>query len=149
MLERNHKDNYNYLARVQDEFNHMMRRLLDDPFPMSTHSSFMPVVNVKENNNQYMITAELPGLSEHQVDLEVHGNHLTIRGERTTEEKKENDRYHMVESKYGSFERSFTLPEDADVENISAEFEQGILKVVVPKSSTSKGKKIQIRRKEH
>lgn len=148
MFERNNRE-YNYLARVQDEFNHMMRHLLDDPFSVSVKKSFMPVVNVKEEGNQYLITAELPGLNEQQVHLEVHGNTLTIHGERKSEEKKEHDRYHVMESKYGSFQRSFTLPEDADVENISAEFEQGILKVQVPKSSTGKTKKIQIRKKEH
>ncbi|TCS93429.1 Hsp20/alpha crystallin family protein [Hazenella coriacea] len=148
MFEGNHKEHHNNLVRVQDEFNQMMRRLLDEPFATS-RSTFMPAVNVKENSHQYTITAELPGLNEQQVDLEVHGNTLIIRGERKTEEEKESDRYHMVESKYGSFQRSFTLPEEADVEKISAEFEHGVLKVHVPKSGTSKAKKIQISRKGH
>ena len=95
--------------------------------------SFHPKVNTREGKEAYHIEMELPGIKKEEVDVKIDANVLTISGERTLREEVKEENYHKVESHYGQFSRSFTLPERVDIENIHAESVDGLLEVVIPK----------------
>lgn len=138
----------NWLAPWR-EFNQVSRRLnrvfgdpgLGDP----EGSRWLPPVNVEETKDELILTAELPGLKQEDVELGVENNVLTIRGQKEeTREETEEWRYHVWERRYGSFRRSFTLPRTVSADDISASFEDGVLHVRMPKAPESKGRTIKI-----
>lgn len=108
---------------------------------------FVPKVNTREGKEAYHVEVELPGIKKEEVDIKVDGNVLTISGERTLRNEVKEEDYQKVESRYGAFSRSFTLPEEVDVENIHAESENGIVEIVIPKLKKvdSNSKKIEIK----
>ena len=108
-------------------------------------SSFAPSIDISETEKQYVIDVEVPGIDKKDIELNVENNTLTISGERKFEKKDDNKQYHRVESHYGSFSRSFTLPDNVDVESISATYNNGILNVTVDKSEQQMKKQIQIK----
>ncbi|QQR88609.1 MAG: Hsp20/alpha crystallin family protein [Myxococcales bacterium] len=112
-----------------------------------SHTDWVPTVNVSESPEHYSIEVELPGVTKENAHVEVHDRVLTVSGERKVQEEKKKAKYHRIESFYGSFMRSFSLPEDADQDNIKANFKEGLLQVdVARKAQTSpKLKKIDIK----
>lgn len=130
----------------------MSRSLLElDPFrrlgtAFRLSGELAPEVDVKETDDRIEITAELPGLDQQDVELTVREGMLTLSGEKKVERKEEKADYHLSERHYGSFTRSFRLPEAADEEGITAEFTKGVLTIAVPKKpeAVSKAKKIDI-----
>jgi HSP20 family protein len=107
---------------------------------------FRPNVNTRETDDNYHIEVELPGVKKENVDIQVDGNVLTISGERNVRSEVKDEDYHKVESRYGLFSRSFTLPEKVDVSNIEAKFTDGILEVAIPKLKIdTSSKKIEIK----
>lgn len=121
--------------------------LIDDAFPTpSKAGAWLPAVNVEETADELVLTAELPGLTESDVELEVENNILTLRGEKTEvrHEGDENKKYHLWERSYGSFQRSFTLPRTVKADHIAAEFVDGVLHVRMPKVAEAKSRKIAI-----
>ncbi len=107
---------------------------------------FRPKVNTRETEDNYHIEVELPGVKKENVDIKVDGNVLTISGERNVREEVKDEDYHKVESRYGLFSRSFTLPERVDTSNIEAEFINGILEITIPKLKIdTSSKKIEIK----
>lgn len=122
------------------EMREMERRVLSafDRYPAVRSGDFAPSVNVREGEYAYHIEADLPGVPKEQIKVDVEGNRLTISGERTTREEVKEEEYYRMESSFGSFTRSFAIPEDADVENIHANNRDGVLEVVIPKKSESK-----------
>ncbi len=113
----------------------------------SSLSGFTPVVNTREGEFAYHVDADLPGVKKEDIKISVKGNMITISGERRDKKEVKKEDYHRVETSFGKFERSFTLPEGADVENITASNEDGVLEVVIPKlkSETEKVKKIEVK----
>lgn len=113
----------------------------------SSLSGFTPVVNTREGEFAYHVDADLPGVKKEDIKINVKGNMMTISGERQHKKEVNEKDYHRVETSFGKFERSFTLPEGADVENITASNEDGVLEVVIPKlkSETEKVKKIEVK----
>jgi len=111
----------------------------------SRRAFWTPAVNVEETNEELRLTAELPGMSHDDIEIEVENNVLSLRGEKREEDESENRRYHVWERSYGSFERSFTLPRTVKAEEISAEFKDGILHVRMPKAPEAKSRKISIK----
>lgn len=96
-------------------------------------TDFTPSVNTREGEHAYHVEVDLPGVKKDDIHVDVKDNVVTISGEwKTKKEVKEED-YYKVESDYGKFERSFTLPENVDVENIHAESQDGVLEVIIPK----------------
>ena len=93
----------------------------------------IPAVDVAEKDGSYEITAELPGIDEKNVELSVANGVLTIRGEKSEEREDKRKDYRLSERRFGSFERSFSLPDDADPDKVEATFRQGVLKIAVPK----------------
>ena len=107
---------------------------------------FNPSVNTREGKEAYHIEIDLPGIKKEDVDINVEDNILTISGKREFKNESKEDDYYKIESSYGSFSRSFTLPEKVDIENIRAASADGVLEVIIPKLKvlTDKVKKIEI-----
>lgn len=108
---------------------------------------FTPSVNTREGEDAYYIDVDLPGVKKEDVEINVDENLLTIKGKRETKEEVEKEDYYRIESAYGTFSRSFTLPEKVDVEKIEAKSDDGVLEIVIPKLKVIKEstKKIQIK----
>ncbi|MBN2082128.1 Hsp20/alpha crystallin family protein [bacterium] len=127
-----------------------MDRLFDDFFSAvpdrnDNNGIWSPNVDIREDENNFTIVAELPGMAKEDIDLEVEQNTLAIKGERKFERKDEGENYHFVERSYGSFYRSFRLPKNVDGEAISAEYKDGLLTVILPKQAEVKPKKVEIK----
>ena len=95
----------------------------------------MPTVDVSETDKAYEITAELPGMDEKNVEVKLANGSLTIKGEKQDEKEEKKKDYHMRERSYGSFERSFQVPDGVDADKIEANFKKGVLTVILPKSA--------------
>ena len=131
--------------RDLEEVSNRLSRFFDEP-GAATGQAWAPSVNVSETKDELLLTAELPGLAEEDVTLELENNVLTISGEKI-EQRTEGDeerRYHVWERRYGSFMRSFTLPRTVVSDEITASFHNGILTVRLPKAPEAKGRKIEI-----
>ena len=98
-----------------------------------TLHDFIPAVNTRESEDAYTIELDVPGVSKEDIEITTEDNVLTISGERKQSREVKDEDYYKVESVYGTFSRSFTLPEKVDVENIHAESKNGVLEVVIPK----------------
>src|SRR6516162_3208044 len=96
-------------------------------------ATLAPDVDIRENDNEIILEAELPGIDEKDVEVIVRDGVLSLKGEKKSERDEKKDTYHVIERSYGSFQRSFELPDSADEENIKAEFNKGVLRVVIPK----------------
>jgi HSP20 family protein len=113
-----------------------------------TKNDFFPSINTREGEFAYHVEVDLPGIKKEDINISVEDNKLVISGERKIKEEIKEENYYKVESSFGSFSRSFSLPEEADIENIHAESQDGVLEVVVPKLETAvvdKVKKIDIK----
>ncbi len=109
--------------------------------------SLMPSIEVKENNNELIVTTELPGVDEKDIDVSLSNNTLTIKGEKKSEKEETEDNYYISERSYGNFSRSFTLPYDVEPEAVKAKFSKGVLTISFSKSQAmqQKTKKIEIK----
>lgn len=109
-------------------------------------SLFKPKVDIAGSDKEYSITAELPGIEEKDITLELQGDALVIKAEKRQETKKEDKGYYRVERSYGSFQRVLAVPEDADTEQIKAKYDKGVLHVTLPRKETveSSAKRIAI-----
>ncbi len=107
---------------------------------------FTPAVNTREGKEAYHIDVDLPGINKEDVDINVDKNVLTISGKREAKEEVKEENYYRLESSYGTFSRSFTLPEKVDIENIRAASDNGVLEIIIPKLTvlTDTTKKIEI-----
>jgi HSP20 family protein len=107
--------------------------------------TFVPAVAVVEKPEALIMTAELPGLKAGDVSIEVENNILTLKGEKKEEHEEKDARYHVWERSYGVFERSLPLPRTVNPDLIKAEFENGVLKIMLPKVAEAKGRKIEVK----
>ena len=110
-----------------------------------TVAEWSPLVDITEDDKEYLIKADLPDVKKEDIKLTVQDEVMTISGERKYEKEEKGKKYHRVERAYGSFVRSFTLPEDADGSKVSAEYKEGVLKVHLPKSEKAKPKSIEVK----
>lgn len=132
------------LAQIHNEINQAFQRVMrETPFFQ------IPALNLREESEQYVVEVELPGVDPDQVEIEVHHNTLTIKGEHRQEKKQEEQRMHIMERRYGSFHRTITLPENAKMDQISADYENGLLMIHIPKDKNKSPRKIQIHRRTH
>src|SRR3954466_2061119 len=117
-------------------------RLFEDTFTRDGNA-WTPAVDIKESNNDLRVDLELPGMKPEDVEITAENGVLTIRGEKRSERKEgEESRYHVVERTYGAFMRTFQLPQGIDEEQIDAEFENGILTLLVPKAALPQPRRI-------
>ncbi len=108
-------------------------------------AEWSPLVDITEDDKEYLIKAELPEVKREDVKLTVQDNVLSISGERKYEKEEKGKKYHRVERAYGSFLRTFTVPEDADGAKVTAEYKDGMLKVHLPKTEKSKPKSVEVK----
>ncbi len=114
---------------------------LDEEF---TISEWRPVVDIYENDDNFVIKADLPGVDKDHIEVDFKDGVLSLKGERSYENEVKEERFYRKERAYGKFQRSFTLPVDVDPEKIKAEFKDGVLKVEIPKPEEKKPKKITV-----
>src|SRR5216684_356280 len=139
-------DPFRDLRTLQDEVNRLftgnVARSFDDEG--IARGSWSPNVDIYENKDQIVLEAELPGMKREDFDLSVENNVITLRGERHFEKKEETENYHRVERAYGSFTRSFTLPQTVSTESANAEYRNGVLRVTLPKREETKARRIEV-----
>lgn len=125
----------------------LARELLGwDPFLTARPASaFVPAFEVKETNDAFMLRADVPGVEEKDLDVGIHNGVLTVSGSRQSEERREGESYAVYERQYGSFSRSFSLPDMADGEGIEAKLDNGVLELKIPKKAEAKPRKIAIK----
>lgn len=125
-----------------------MSRLFDEMWRRSLRpqggGNWYPAIDVKENENEYKLVAELPGMTKEDVKISVTDNIVTIRGEKKAAHEEQNENWHQVERAYGLFERSFTLGTAVNASNVKARFESGVLTVILPKSEEARPREIRI-----
>ena len=134
------------LTTLQNEMNRLFGTVFDAPAQGNggTLRRWMPAMDLVETADHFVLRADLPGMSEEDVNIEVEDRVLTVSGERKTDHTENKDGYHRVERAFGSFSRSLTLPEGVDAEAVSANFDKGVLEVQIPKPEQRKPRKISI-----
>lgn len=108
-------------------------------------ADWAPLVDITEDDKEFLIKAELPGLKKEEVKVAVEEGVMTISGERKTEKEEKSKKYHRIERSYGKFERSFTLPDGSDASKVSAEFRDGVLQVHLPKTERPAAKALEVK----
>ncbi len=106
--------------------------------------TWTPSVDIYETENSLVLTAEVPGIKEDDVEIKIEDNTLILQGERKFEKETKEESYHRIERSYGSFYRSFTLPSSIDQDKIQAEHENGVLRITMPKRPELKPKKVKV-----
>lgn len=125
-----------------------MDKFFDEPSLSRGSAVFYPSIGIRETAKDLVIEADLPGVAEGDVSIEVEDNQLIIKGERKHREEKKREDYYHLESSYGSFSRVITLPSNVDSTKTRAEFGEGILEIRIPKVEERKAKKVEIKAKE-
>jgi len=146
-MELTRWDPFKDLQVLQDRmnrlFNESVGRLTGRPDEVFG-GHWAPMVDIYEDDHEFVVKADLPGLEIKDIDLQIQENILTLKGERRMEKEVEKDRYHRIERSYGSFQRSFTLPNIVDQEKVKARFKDGVLEIRIPKLERAKPKQIQV-----
>ena len=134
------------LSGLHNEMGRIFGDLLgsDENGTDTENTAWMPTVDISETENGFEIRAELPGVSESDVNVSVTDNRLTIKGEKHQAEETDGKNYHRVERRYGSFQRSFTLPRHVETDGIKAGFADGVLTLEIPKAEVAKPTEIPI-----
>jgi HSP20 family protein len=107
--------------------------------------NWIPAFDITENEKEYVVTAELPGIDSKELDVTYTDGLLTVKGEKKQEKEDKGENYHRVERQYGAFQRSFRIPGEVKNDNIDANFKDGVLKLTLPKAEESKPKKIEVK----
>jgi HSP20 family protein len=140
-------DPFRDLRTLQEEVNRLFSTNLTRAFGDDEgigRGAWSPSVDIFENKDQIVLEAELPGMKQEDFDLSIENNVITLRGERRFEKTQETDNYHRVERSYGAFTRSFTLPQTVSGEGATAEYNNGVLRVTLPKREEAKPRRIQV-----
>mgnify|MGYP003575200020 CR=1 FL=1 len=139
-------DPFRDLRTLQEEVNRLFSTNLTRSFGDEgiARGAWAPSVDIYENKDQIVLEAELPGMKQDDFDLSIENSVITLRGERRFEKTDEADNYHRVERSYGAFTRSFTLPQTVSAEGATAEYNNGVLRVTLPKREETKARRIQV-----
>jgi HSP20 family protein len=137
-------DPFRGLASFQEQMNRLFEDSLRTRDGESALTTWAPPVDIYETENELVLKVDLPELNEKDLDIRVENNMLTIQGERKFEEKTSRDNYLRVERAFGSFSRSFSLPNTVDTDAIHAEYKNGVLTVQMPKRAEAKPKQVKV-----
>ena len=135
------------IVGIQGEMNRMFDNFFGAPRRVEKDDRVLywtPRVDIEEADDQFVVTAELPGLNKDDVKIEVNDHVLTFTGEKKTENEKMDRNIHLYERAYGNFCRTFTLPDNVDVDKIEAEFKDGILHIDIPKTEEAKPRQVEV-----
>ena len=142
-------DPFREFSTLQERMNRM-NRLFREPYGTEapeealTTTSFAPPVDIYEDEHDITLKMEVPGIDEEDIDVRMENNTLTVQGVRKIEKEEKEENFRRVERQYGSFTRSFTLPNTLDPEQVSANYEQGMLKIKLAKKAEAKPKQIKV-----
>jgi HSP20 family protein len=136
-------------SSLQDRLNRMNRLFRESYSPESpeealTTTNFAPPVDIYEDEHNISLRMEVPGIDENDIDVRIEGNTLTVHGERKLEKDEKEENYRRIERQYGSFTRSFTLPNSVDPSQVSAHYDKGVLKISLAKKAEAKPKQIKV-----
>jgi HSP20 family protein len=123
-------------------------RFFDDwnfPSLLSEKDEWIPAFDIAENDKEYIVSAELPGIDIKDVEISISDGILTVKGEKKHEKEDKGENYHRIERLYGSFHRSFRIPGKVESDKVDASYRDGILKVLLPKAEGNETKKIEIK----
>lgn len=139
-------DPYRDLITVREKMNHLFEEAVISRGEEKdlVSSSWTPTVDIFETENELVLSAEVPGINEKDIEIKIEDNTLTLRGERKFEKETKEENYHRIERAYGSFFRSFSLPLYINQDNIKAEHLNGVLKIIMPKKPELKPRKVKI-----
>ncbi|PYV97175.1 MAG: molecular chaperone [Acidobacteria bacterium] len=137
-------DPFREFTTLQDRMNRLFRDSFSEGQEALTTSTFAPPVDVYEDEHNVTLKIEVPGIDEKDIDVRIENNTLTVHGERKFEKEEKEENYRRVEREYGSFTRSFTLPNSVDPENVQANYEKGVLKIKLAKKAEAKPKQIKV-----
>jgi len=133
------------LDRFHDEIDELFKDMLSGwDFPLSGRTRW-PSVDIEEKEGEFIVNAEIPGCKASDIDISIHGNTLTISGEKKQEKEEKRENYYHVERSYGSFRRDLNLPSDIDADNIEAKCKDGVLSIVLPKTEKTKAIKVKVK----
>jgi HSP20 family protein len=132
------------MERIMDRMNQALGPWPEIKEPMKL-SQWAPLVDIIEEDGEYLVKAEIPEVKKNDLKVTVEDGTLSISGERKSEKEEKGRKIHRIERSYGSFERSFTLPDDADATKVTSEFKDGVLKVHLPKNPNAKPKAIEVK----
>jgi len=136
-------DPLDFVTDLQDDINRLFSSSLRR-CSGSTFGEYLPSLEVKEDENQFLVHLDVPGMERKDLDISVTGNVLTIKGERKEEESKKGKGYFYSERRYGSFQRSVELRVEVDSDKVAASYKDGVLELTLPKSEKAKPKQIKV-----
>jgi HSP20 family protein len=131
-------------ASLQNQLNRILQQEPLGRDESLLQTSFAPPVDIYEDEHSYTLKLEVPGIEEKDIDVKLENSTLTVSGERRFEKEEKEENYRRVERRYGSFVRSFTLPQTIDSESVAAEYDKGLLKIRLAKKAEAKPKQIKI-----
>jgi len=138
-------DPFREFSTLQDRMNRLFRDSFSEGREESlTTSTFAPAVDVYEDEHNVTLKIEVPGVDEKDIDVRVENHTLTVHGERKFEKEEKEENYRRVERQYGSFTRSFALPNTVDAESVTANYDKGVLKIKLAKKAEAKPKQIKV-----
>jgi HSP20 family protein len=135
---------WSLLDQIQRELSNPMAAFDRDENGNVATANWAPAVDIKEDEKSFTLLADIPGVDPKDIEVTMDNNVLTVKGERQSEKKTEDENYKRVERQYGAFYRRFTLPDTADAENIEAHSEHGVLKVTIPKKEVAQSRRISV-----
>jgi HSP20 family protein len=135
------------LSSLQNEMNRLFNTAFDAPAPAGNSGAmrrWVPAMDLVETDDSFILRADLPGMTQEDVKIELEDNVLTVSGERKSQHETKQEGYHRVERAFGSFSRSLTLPKGVDADAVTAKFDNGVLEISVPKPEERKPRRIAI-----
>lgn len=143
-IRRRGRSMFSDLTGIQQEMNRLFDEFFGERRTGLAGGGWSPAVDVSETETSLTIRSELPGMTQENIELNLQDNVLTLKGEKSQEEKEDQENFHRIERSYGSFSRSFSLPANVDQEKVEATFKNGVLEIVLPKAEEAMPKKIAI-----
>jgi len=132
------------LTSLQSEMNRLFNTVFDQPSAGAGLRRWVPAMDLVETSDHFVLRADLPGMGEEDVKIEVEDGVLTVSGERAAEHESEEEGFYRVERSFGSFSRQLTLPKGVDAEGVTASFDRGVLEVRIPKPEAVKPRRVTI-----
>jgi len=136
-------DPFRDVLALQNRMNSLFQDFNRGEGDVST-AAFVPPVDIYEDEHKIVLKLEVPGMKENELDIQLENNVLTVRGERRFEKEEKEQNFHRIERRYGSFYRSFTIPNTVNPENVKASYEAGVLKLELEKRAEAKPKQIKV-----
>lgn len=138
-------DPFRELATLQDRFNSLFENFADaSGKEQLAQGTFVPAVDIYEDEHNLVLKLEVPGMNEEDLNVSLENNTLSVSGERKFEKEEKEENFHRIERRYGSFTRTFRLPNTVDAEKVEAAYDKGILKVTLGKRAEAKPKQIKV-----